>query len=232
MAPLSGLIDGRILPPEDVLGPARQEIPILPRSIPPPAASFPLGGTVMSDGQSPPTRPLEQYREYLRLLARLHIDPRLRGKLDPSDVVQETLLKAHERREQFRGTTDAQLAAWLRKILANQLAEGLRRFARQQRDVGLERSLEAAVEESSARVERWLADEGLAAGERSLRNEELLRMGEALAALPEDQRAAVEIRYLEGVPVAQIGERLGRTEASVAGLLRRGLDRLRELLRE
>ena len=186
----------------------------------------------MPDGQSPPTRPLEQYREYLRLLARLQIDPRVRGKVDPSDVVQETLLKAHGRRDQFRGTTDAELAAWLRQILANQLGEALRRFTRQQRDVGLERSLQAAVEESSARLERWLAVEDESGGQRAMRDEQLLRMGEALATLPEDQRAAVEMRYLEGVSVARIGERMGRTEASVAGLLRRGLDRLRELLKE
>lgn len=184
----------------------------------------------MPDGQS--TRPLEQYRDYLRLLARLQIAPLLQGKVDPSDVVQETLLKAHERRDEFRGTTDAQLAAWLRQILANQLAETLRRFTRQQRDVARERSLEAAVEESSARLEQWLAGAGLTAEERTDRDEQLVRMSEALATLPEDQRAAVEMRYLEGVAVGQIGERLGRTEASVAGLLRRGLERLRELLRE
>src|SRR5262245_47234529 len=102
----------------------------------------------MFDGQGPPTRPLDQYREYLRLLARLQIDPRLRGKIEPSDIVQETLLRAHERRSQFRGTTDPELAAWLRQILANELAEALRRYTRQKRDVNLERSLAVAVEES------------------------------------------------------------------------------------
>jgi RNA polymerase sigma-70 factor (ECF subfamily) len=98
--------------------------------------------------------------------------------------------------------------------------------------VGVEESLTAAVEESSARLERWLAAGALAPDEHSVRDERLLRMGEALGALPEDQRAAVEMRYLQGLPVARIGELLGRSEESVAGLLRRGLDRLRELLRE
>src|SRR5262249_59344683 len=100
----------------------------------------------MTKGPGAPVRPLEHFREYLRVLARLQIDPRLRPKLDPSDVVQETLLKAHERRDQFRGTTNAELAAWLRQILANQLAEALRHYTRQARDVSRERSLEAAVE--------------------------------------------------------------------------------------
>ena len=186
----------------------------------------------MTDGTIGGVRPLDHFREYLRVLARLQLDPRLQGKLDPSDVVQDTLARAHERRDQFRGRSDAELAAWLRQILASQLAEALRRYTRMRRDVGLERSLEAAVEESSARLERWLADGVLAAHERTTRDEELLRMSQALGELPDDQRAAVEMRYLQGLPVARIGEAMGRTEASVAGLLRRGLDRLRELLRD
>ncbi len=186
----------------------------------------------MAEGSDAQVSPLEHFREYLRVLARLQIDPRLRRKLDPSDVVQETLLRAHERRDQFRGTTDAELAAWLRQILANQLAEALRRYTREARDVNRERSLEAAVEESSARLEQWLASEQAESGQRLLRDEQLIRLGEALADLPEDQRTAVEMRYLQKEPVARIAELLGRTEASVSGLLRRGLARLRERLAE
>lgn len=186
----------------------------------------------MAESPDAQKRPLESFREYLRVLARLQIDPRLRSKLDPSDVVQETLLKAHERQDQFRGTTNAELFAWLRQILANQLAEGLRRYTRQARDVNRERSLEAAVEESSARLERWLTSEQAESDQRVLHEEQLIRLGEALAGLPEDQRTAVELRYLQKEPVARVAELLGRTEASVSGLLRRGLERLRERLAE
>ncbi len=184
----------------------------------------------MTPNAAAPRQPLEEYRAYLRCLAQLHLDPRLRGKLDPSDIVQQTLLRAHEKGEQFRGEGDAERAAWLRRILANTLAEEVRRFGRQQRDVALEQSLEAALTASSARLEAWLADSRPSPRSQAERNEEVLRLAEALAQLPEDQRTVLELRHLQGTPVAEISRLVGRSEASVTGLLRRGLKKLRELL--
>src|SRR5262249_30925242 len=99
---------------------------------------------------------LERYRSYLRLLARLHLGPRLQAKLDPSDLVQQTLLKAVQGFGQFRGQGEAALAAWLRQILAHTLANAVRDLTRARRDVGRERSLEADLDASSARLENWL----------------------------------------------------------------------------
>src|SRR6516165_4942022 len=124
---------------------------------------------------------LETYRDYLRLLAGVQLDPRLRGKLDPSDVVQQTLARAHEKAAQFRGTSEAERAAWLRQILANQLAAAVRRYLAGKRDAGRERSIQASVEDSSARLEALLAADQTSPSERAVRHEEVCRLAEALA---------------------------------------------------
>jgi len=174
---------------------------------------------------------LERYREYLGLLARLQLAPGLRGKLDPSDIVQQTLLQAHQNQEQFRGTTDGERVAWLRRILANNLGEAVRRYGRKQRDIKLERSLEAALEESSARLEGWLADTS-SPGQQVLRQESLLRLARALAELPEDQRMAVELHHLRGLSLKDTGAEMGRTKEAIAGLLFRAIKKLKERLRD
>jgi RNA polymerase sigma-70 factor, ECF subfamily len=174
---------------------------------------------------------LEQFREYLRLLARLHLGPRLKGKFDPSDVVQQSLLEAYAKRDQFHGG-EAERAAWLRQILARNLADALRAFDQAKRDAGRERSLEAAIQESSARLGAWLAAEQSSPSQRVQRHEDAARLAEALAQLPEDNREALVLHYCESLPLAEVARRMDRTTASVAGLLKRGLKQLREQFHE
>jgi RNA polymerase sigma-70 factor (ECF subfamily) len=182
----------------------------------------------MSVNANQAEKDLEQFRDYLRLLARLQLDPRLRGKVDPSDLVQQTLLKAYLARDQFRGQTPEQRAAWLRQILANTLANTVRDYGRARRDAALERSLEASLADSSARLEAWLVASGMSPVEQAERNEQLLRLAATLGGLPADQREALLLRHCQGLSVEEIGKHLGRTRAAVASLLRRGLKHMRE----
>jgi len=182
----------------------------------------------MPDEGEPQGRSLEQFRDYLLLLARIQLNAGLQAKLDPSDVVQQTLLKAHQNWGQFRGRTEAELAAWLRAILAHHLADVCRKF-----DPwlgGRERSLEAALEQSSARLESWLAAEDTPPSRKAERQEQLLRMADGLAQLPDDQRMALELRHLRGLAVAEVARAMDRSTAAVASLLYRGLKTLREFL--
>jgi RNA polymerase sigma-70 factor (ECF subfamily) len=176
------------------------------------------------------TAELSRFRPYLLMLARLQFDEALQAKLDASDIVQQTLLEAHQSLGNFRGTSDPEKKTWLRRILGHNLADELRKFRRSKRNVHLEASLQAALDESSARLERWLAIEDGSPSECAMANEQSVALAAALMKLPEDQRRAVELHHLQGVPSAVVAERLGRTEVAVAGLLRRGLQRLHELI--
>lgn len=186
----------------------------------------------MTDDAAEAGRTLERFRAYLGLLARLHLEPELRARIDPSDVVQQTLLEAHQKQAQFRGGGDAELAAWLRQILVHNLADAVRALGRAKRNPVREQSLEAAVNASSSRLEAWLAAEHSSPSQRAVKNEDLARLAVALDQLPEDQRAAVVLHHLQGCTLADLAHRLGRSEPAVAGLLHRGLRNLRKLLEE
>ena len=175
---------------------------------------------------------LEPFRKYLRVLAHVHLDARLRGKLDPSDVVQQTLLHACVGFDDLRSREPGVLAVWLRKILSRTLADAVRDLERAKRDVGRERSIEQAVDESASGLEAWLAADQSSPSERADQNEQLLRLADALCDLPDDTRTAVVLKHCRGWTLAQIAEHLGRTPAAVASLLHRGLKQLRELLHE
>lgn len=179
-----------------------------------------------------PARPLERFRDYLHLLARLQLDPRLQGKLDASDVVQETLLEAHQASGQFRGTTDGEYVAWLRQILLRNLANAVRDFGRAKRNVAREQSLEAALNRSSVRLEAWLVAEDSSPSRQAGQHEQAFRLVEALARIGEAQRDALVLRYWHGWSLSEISRHLTRTPAAVAGLLHRGLKELRQILGE
>jgi RNA polymerase sigma-70 factor (ECF subfamily) len=162
----------------------------------------------------------------------MQLGSRLRGKLDPSDLVQQTLLQAYASLERFRGGSEGELAAWVRTILAHQLTRVVREYARDKRDLSRERSLEAALEQSSACLAAWLSDGQSSPSEQAIQNEQAVRLAAAIERLPEAQREALVLQYWQGWTTARIAEHLGRSPAAVAGLLQRGLRDLRQQLRD
>jgi len=175
-------------------------------------------------------KPVEDYRDYLLVLARLHREVLREARVDPSDVVQMTLLKAHQGFAQFRGQGAREQAAWMRKILTNTMIDAVRK-ARPAAGPQ-EQSLEVGLEQSSRRLEALLQDYHPSPGAQADRHESLADLARALFELPDDQRSAVELRYLEGLSIGEISDRMERSAGSVGGLLQRGMRRLRELLRE
>ena len=177
----------------------------------------------------PPVDP-ERYRAYLLFLARQQAAGELRGKLDPSGVVQQTLLEGHAAAAQLAPLDSMRRLAWLRTALGRNLADEAKRFRTGKRDAGRECSLD--LDSSSSRLEAWLAAEQSSPSQKVDRGEQLLRLAEALTSLPDAQREAVERHYLLGEPVAVVAAAMAKTPAALAGLLKRGLQQLREILRD
>ena len=173
-------------------------------------------------------RLLESFESYLTLLSRVQIGRRLQGKVDPADVVQETFLEAHRQIGQFRGTTEAELVAWLRRILAGQLALTLRRYlGTKGRDVNLERELGAELDQSSQVLDRGLVASYSTPSQHVSRREQAVLLADALNRLPKDYREVIILRHLENLPFAEVAQRMNRSEDSVQKLWVRALANLR-----
>jgi RNA polymerase sigma-70 factor (ECF subfamily) len=176
---------------------------------------------------------LELYRNYLELLARLQISRRLRGKIDADDLVQETFLDAHTGFAQFRGSTEAELAGWLRQILtSNAISQARRYYGTQRRDVGLERELAEELEQSSAVLHQGLIAPQSSPSQQAAKREQAVLLADALKQLPEDYRDAIILRQLEGLSFPEVARRMERSLDSVKKLWMRSLTRLRQVLED
>ena len=173
---------------------------------------------------------LEPFRSYLQVLAELHLDRRLRGKLDPSDIVQQTMLRAYSAFGEVRSQEAEVLMAWLRRILASTLADAVKHYERDKRDIHRERSIEADLDRSASGLAAWLAADQTSPSRQFERNEEILRLADALAHLPERMREVVVLKHCQGWTLQQIADHIDRTVPAVASLLRRGLADLRREL--
>jgi RNA polymerase sigma-70 factor (ECF subfamily) len=177
-------------------------------------------------------RLLDSYRNYLRLLARTGLDASLQGKADPSDLVQDALLKASLRFGQFRGATDAELAGWLRQTLSRCLADLVRRYRTGCRRAGREQSLEQLLDRSSAAMERVLATNGTSPSASAAQRDLGVVLSDALAELSEDHREVIVLHHLEGLDWDEVARRMARTAGAVRMLWTRALKQLRPLIDE
>jgi RNA polymerase sigma-70 factor (ECF subfamily) len=176
---------------------------------------------------------LLRYRGYLLMLAHRYLSDQLRRRIDPSDIVQVTFLEAKRDLSAFRGETPAEFAGWLRGMLKNNIASALSHHVMtQKRSTKKEVHANADAGDSGSH-NNWIAQ--LPGGKTSpsgiaVREEAVMAMMDALHQLPETQAEAIRLRYMEGLPLKEIVERMGKSDTAVAGLLKRGLQKLRILL--
>jgi RNA polymerase sigma-70 factor (ECF subfamily) len=180
------------------------------------------------------------YRNYLHLLARAQLGRHLRGKVDPSDLVQEAFLTAHRSFARFRGTTEAELLVWLRRILASRMADLVRRQLKAKgRDARLERRLEDELAHSShdladsvvaQRRSPNAANSTSSPSQQAVRREQAVLLADALKALPKDYEEVIVLRHMEGLNFPDVARRMGRSLDSVQKLWVRALARLRRTL--
>jgi RNA polymerase sigma-70 factor (ECF subfamily) len=172
---------------------------------------------------------LEACRDYLLLVANKELDPRLRAKGGASDLVQQTFLEAQQDFARFHGESEAELLAWLRRLLLNNLAD----FRRNYRDTGKRQAgREVPLEADSA---AGTPGGGLAADLPSPSGQAMAReqdeaLDRALARLPEDYRQVLLWRYRQERSFEEIGHLLGRTANAARKLWLRAVERLRREL--
>lgn len=146
----------------------------------------------------------------------------LRGKLDPADLVQQTLMEAHASRERLANLPEFPKLSFIRRILSNNLIDNIRRFDRTKTEISAE-----ADAASSVRLADWLAADHSSPSERAERNERFESLASALVKLTDSQRIAIEMRFLQKMKLAEIGRLMNRSENSVSQLLHRAVTALR-----
>ncbi len=176
-----------------------------------------------------------RYRQYLSMLAQAQLGRLVRAKSDASDIVQMTMLEAHRDFRQFSGHEEAELLAWMRRILSHNLFNEHRRYTAKRRAAAREVSLEYVcngVEDSSISLGRGLADDTPRPSQLAQKKEAAVLVADVLARLPEDYRTVLILRILQGVSAEEVAEQMGRTPGAVRMLQLRALAAMRGLMAE
>jgi RNA polymerase sigma-70 factor, ECF subfamily len=177
-------------------------------------------------------RLFELCRGYLGVIARAQVETWLRRKVDASDLVQQTLLEAHCGFGRFAGESEAELRAWLRKILAHNAADFVRRYrgtAKRQarREVPL-----GDPAQSDVRGAAEPAAPGATPSQEFLQLDAELRVVAALAELPADYQEVISLRNLQRLPFLEVAQRMRRSRPAVQMLWLRAIRKLQEAMGE
>jgi RNA polymerase sigma-70 factor (ECF subfamily) len=154
----------------------------------------------------------------------------LRRKVEPDDLLQETSAEA------VRTLSQTELAqrdvfGWLCQIAERRIIDAHRKYiASQKRDAGREVSIHGAPDTSRGGLIDLLVASMTTASQAFSRDQKQIRLLAALDNLPADQREALRLRYLDGLPSKDIAERLGKTDGAVRVMLTRSLARLQQML--
>jgi RNA polymerase sigma-70 factor, ECF subfamily len=172
---------------------------------------------------------LDHFRAYLIVIAHRQLDDRLRGRMDPMDVVQTTFLEAHQDFSKFQGKEINTFLSWLRNILHNNIETAHQKhLSARKRSAKLETSGKTQLGDNEVgSLIDILPSESSSPSQRVMRDEVAASLAECLLKLPETQAEAIRLRYLEGWSLKNIAERMEKSEMAVAGLLKRGLKSLR-----
>ena len=179
-------------------------------------------------------RLMSLYSTYLKFVVSAQLDERLRPRVSPSDVVQETFFEAHRDFGSFRGDAPEQFLAWMRRILVNNLLRAVEQHVQTaKRDVRREVSLcrmRDDVERSALRFASLAAADTTTPSVVLQRRELVAELAAALQELPEDYREVIHLRHIEGLKFVDVAQRMERSTGSVRMLWLRAIKRLRETM--
>ena len=170
---------------------------------------------------------LEQYRDYLLLIANEDCESWLAEKVGPSDLVQTSLLNGYQRFCQFRGTTEQELRGWLRQILKNDLKKNARHFQAVKRRANAEIKLEA-----NSQLGRGMVDRHQTPQTRLLDDEKQSALVTAIGQLPTDQQQIIQLRNVDQLSFKEIGKRIGRGEDAARKFWARSIENLKALIKD
>ncbi len=170
-------------------------------------------------------------RSYLQIVARSQVESSLRAKVDASDLVQETLLEAFRDFERFGGNSEQEWLAWMKRILAHNAADFIRRYrGTAKRQARREVPIRGPQESTIVRTAPEPAAPCATPSQEFLRIDDELRVTSALAQLPGDYQEVIVLRNLERLPFNEVAERMERSRPAVQMLWMRAIKKLHEVL--